>query len=246
MIFYWSYRYQLLYTAQPKIDTKGHAYTLSLQQILVGIYLAEICLIGLFSLRDATGPLIMLVVLLLATIMFNYTTNRYLAPLEQFLPADLALESEDDEQAPLLSSAEEGESDALEHAESRINRISEQTRVPSKVVSPLARFLQPHVFGSHTALKAWLRDGDFDEDEEPQYSEEDLKKAYLNPAFTSKTPIVWLAKDSIGASKHEISENEKTGLKATDQGAWVTGDGKLKWSVDNFEELPVFKKAIKW
>ena len=188
----------------------------------------------------------MLVALLIATIIFNYTTNRYFAPLEQYLPADLALESEDNEQAPLLSSAEEGESDALENAESRIDRLSERTRVPSKMVSPVARFLQPHVFGSHTALKAWLREGDFDEDEELDYSEDDLKKAYLNPAFTSKTPIIWLAKDSIGASKHEISENEKTGLTATDQGAWVTGDGKLKWSVDNFEEVPVFKKAIKW
>lgn len=188
----------------------------------------------------------MLVVLLFATAIFNYITNRYFAPLEQYLPADLALDSEDGEQAPLLSSAEEGESEALEHAESRIDRVSERTRVPSKYVSPVARFLQPHVFGSYTALKAWLRDGDFDKDDEPQYSEEDLKKAYLNPAFTSKTPVVWLAKDSIGASKHEISENEKTGLKATDQGAWITGDGKLKWSVDNFEEVPVFKKAIKW
>jgi hypothetical protein len=235
-----------LYTAQPKIDTKGHAYTLSLQQILTGVYLAELCLIGLFSLREATGPLIILVVLFITTVIFNYTTNRYFAPLEQYLPADLALEAEDDEQAPLLSTAEEGESEALEHAEARIDRVSERTRVPSRVVTPVARFLQPHVFGSHTALKAWLRDGDFDEDEEPQYSEDDVKKAYLNPAFTSTTPVVWLAKDSIGVSKHEVSENEKSGLKATDQGAWVTGDGKLKWSVDNFEEVPVYKKAIKW
>jgi hypothetical protein len=232
---------------QPKVDTRGHAYTLALQQILTGIYIAELCLIGLFSLRDATGPLLMLIVLLIATAIFNYTTNRYFAPLEQYLPADLALESEDDdEQAPLLSSAEEGESDALHNAESRIDRVAGRTRVPPKIVSPVARFLQPHIFGSHTAMKAWLRDGDFVEDDEPEYSEEDLKKAYLNPAFTSKTPIVWLAKDSIGVSKNEIGECEKAGLKATDQDAWITGDGKVKWSVETFEEVPIFKKGIKW
>jgi hypothetical protein len=237
----------LLYTVKPKIDTKGHAYTLALQQILTGIYIAELCLIGLFTLGEATGPTLMLIVLLIATAIFNYTTNRYFAPLEQYLPADLAIESEDDdEQAPLLSSAEEGESDALHNAESRIDRVAERTRVPPKVVSPIARFLQPHVFASHTAMKAWLRDGDFDEDDEPEYSEEDVRKAYLNPAFTSETPVVWLAKDSIGVSKNEIGECEKAGLKATDQGAWITGDGNVKWSVDNFEEVPIFKKGIKW
>ncbi|KAF1830421.1 DUF221-domain-containing protein [Decorospora gaudefroyi] len=245
-IFYWSYRYMLLYTVQPKIDTKGHAYTLALQQLLTGIYIAELCLVGLFSLNEATGPTLIIIVLLIATAIFNYTTNRYFAPLEQYLPADLAIESEDDEQAPLLSAAEEGESDTLHNAESRIDRVADQTRVPSHVVWPVARFLQPHVFASHTAMKAWLRDGDFDEDDEPEYSEEDLKKAYLNPAFTSKTPIVWLAKDSIGVSKNEVSENEKQGLRASDQGAWITGDAKLKWSIDNFDEVPVFKKGIKW
>jgi hypothetical protein len=236
----------LLYTAQPKIDTKGHAYTLALQQILTGIYIAELCLIGLFSLDNATGPLVMLVILFFVTAIFNYTTNRYFDPLEQYLPADLALEPEDDEQAPLLSSAEEGESDALRTAESRIDRLSNRTHVPSHVVSPVARFLQPHIFASHTAMKAWLRDGDFDEDDEPEYSEDDLKKAYLNPAYSSKTPIVWLAKDSIGVSKNEVKENEGKGLNSSDQGAWITDKGELKWSVQDFEEVPVFKKAIKW
>jgi hypothetical protein len=236
----------LLFTAQPKVDTKGHAYTLALQQILTGVYIAELCLIGLFSLDSANGPLIMLVVLFFATAIFNYTTNRYFAPLEQYLPADLALESEDDEQAPLLSSAEEGESDALQNAESRINNLSNRTRVPSRVVTPVARFLQPHIFASHTAMKAWLRDGDFDENDEPQYSEDDMKKAYLNPAYTSKTPIVWLAKDSVGTSKNEIKENEEKGLACSDQGAWITDKGELKWSVDDFEEVPVFKKGTKW
>jgi hypothetical protein len=189
----------------------------------------------------------MLVVLFIATAIFNYTTNRYFAPLEQYLPADLAMESEDDnEQAPLLSSAEEGEADALRSAESRIDRVAESTRVPLHIVSPVASFLQPHVFASHTAMKEWLRDNDFDENDEPEYFEEDLKKAYLNPAFTSKTPLVWLAKDSVGVTKNEISEIEKMGLKASDQGSWLTVDGKLKWSIDDFEEVPIFKKGIRW
>jgi len=245
-IFYYSYRYQLLYTVQPKVDTKGHCYTLALQQILTGVYIAELCLFGLFSLRKATGPTIMIAILFVATVIFNYTTNRYFAPLEQYLPADLALESSDDEQAPLLSAAEEGEADALRNSEFNIEHISNRSRLPSRVVTPVAQFLQPHIFASHTAMKAWLRDGDFDPDDVPEYSEEDLKKAYLNPAYTSKTPIVWLARDSMGVSKNEAQENESAGLKCSDQGAHIDEKGNLKWSVDDFEEVPIFKTGTRW
>lgn len=236
----------LLYTVQPKVDTKGHCYTLALQQILTGIYIAELCLFGLFSLRSATGPSIMIGVLLIATVIFNYTTNRYFAPLEQYLPVDLALESENNEQAPLLTASEEGESDALRNTESNIERISNRTHVPKKVATPVAQFLQPHIFASHTAMKAWLREGDFDADDVPEYSEEEVKKAYLNPAYTSKTPVVWLARDNMGVSKNESQENQSAGIASSDQGAWIDEKGKLKWSVDDFEEVPIFKKGTRW
>src|SRR5690348_9289618 len=99
-MFYLSYRYMLLYTVQPKIDTKGHAYTLALQHLLTGIYLAELCLMGLFSIRKATGPSIMIAVLLIITIIYNAAMNRYFKPLEEYLPLNLALSSEqgDEEQ----------------------------------------------------------------------------------------------------------------------------------------------------
>ena len=236
----------LLYTVQPKIDTKGHAYTLALQQALSGVYIAELCLIGLFSLRNATGPTVMVGILFVATVAFNYTTNRYLAPLEQYLPADQALEPDSDEQAPLLVSAEEGDADALHDAETRMHRLSSRTRIPKPLISPLARFFTPHVYASHAAMKVWLREGDFDEDDVPDYSEGDVRKAYLNPAYTSKTPIVWLARDDMGVSKHEVKENEEAGWTCSDQGAWVDEKGTLKWSVDDFEEVPIFKKGFKW
>lgn len=236
----------LLYTVQPKVDTKGHCYTLSLQHILTGVYIAELCLIGLFSLRQATGPSIMIGVLLVVTAIFNYTTNRWFAPLEDYLPVDLALESEDNEQAPLLTAAEEGESDALRNTESNIERISNRAHIPNKVATPVTEFLQPHIFANHTAMKAWLREGDFDADDVPEYTEEEMKKAYLNPAYTSKTPVVWLARDKMGVSKNETQENDSAGISSSDQGAYIDEKGNLKWSIDDFEEVPIFKKGTRW
>ena len=248
-MFYLSYRYMLLYTAQSKIDTKGHCYTLALQQMLTGVYIAEVCLIGLFSLRGAFGPTILLIILLIVTIAFNVLTNRHFAPLEQYLPADLALEvnsDEDDEEAPLLSTAEEGQSESLQREESRIHRISSAMRIPPKVTGPLAHFFEPHIFANHKAMKQWLHDGEYDEEDVPEYSDEDIRKAYLNPAYTSQTPIIWLAKDDMGVSKKEIQENEKKELKSTDEGAWVDKEGNLKWSVDDFEKIPIFKETKRW
>lgn len=239
-MFYFSYRYMLLYTVQPKIDTKGHCYTLALQQILTGVYLAELCLIGLFGLRKATGPSVMVAVLFIATVIYNAAMNRYFTPLEKYLPADLPGGSgESDEQTPLLSSAEEGEA-------SRLHRLAQHAHVPTQVADPIEHFFQPHIFASHKAMKAWLKEGDYDEDDVPEYKEEEVKKAYLNPAFTSSTPIIWIARDEPGVSKNEVEENEGVGLKATDQGAWIDEKGRLMWSVEDFGQVPIFKEAVKW
>lgn len=248
-LFYLSYRYMLLYTAQPKVDTKGHCYTLALQQMLTGVYIAELCLIGLFSLRSAFGPLILLGLLLITTIIVNLLVNRHLNPLEQYLPADLALDGssdEDSEEAPLLSAAEEGQAAAIAHEETRIQRISSAIRVSPKLTGPLARFFEPHVFASHAAMKRWIQDGDFDEDHVPEYSDEDIRKAYLNPAYTSQTPVIWLARDEMGVSKKEKSENEKRELKCSDEGAWIDEQGRVRWSVEDFVKVPVFKTTTRW
>ncbi|KAI1801214.1 DUF221-domain-containing protein [Daldinia bambusicola] len=246
-LYYFSYRYNLLFVIQPKIDTKGQAYTLALQHLLTGVYIAELSLLGLFSLRRATGPSIITGLLLIVTILYNILTNRYLAPLEQFLPSDLTTLAEgDDESAPLLASAEEGQAQST----SRIQQLAQRADVPKtiaqRIIDPIAHFFEPQVFASYQAMRSWLRDGNlFDSEEDvPEYTEEQLRKAYLNPALTSPTPLIWIAKDPMGVSQNEITENEKFGLKASDQGAWLDERGRLRWSVQDFEEVPIWKRSV--
>ncbi|OTA99726.1 hypothetical protein M426DRAFT_324910 [Hypoxylon sp. CI-4A] len=245
-LYYFSYRYNLLFVIKPKIDTKGQAYTLALQHLLTGVYIAELALLGLFGLRKATGPSIIMGILFLTTVVYNALMDRYLSPLEKFLPTDLATSAEDDESAPLLSSAEEGRAQTASH----IQRLGRQARVPhtvaERVLDPIARFFEPQVFASYKAMRLWLQDGEsFDNEEDiPEYTEEQLKKAYLNPALTSPTPLIWIAKDPMGVSSKEVAENDERGLKATDQGAWLDEKGKLRWSVQDFEEVPIWKPGV--
>ncbi|KAI8964160.1 DUF221-domain-containing protein [Daldinia sp. FL1419] len=246
-LYYFSYRYNLLFVIQPKIDTKGQAYTLALQHLLTGVYIAELSLLGLFSLRRAAGPSILAGLLFIVTILYNVLTNKYLAPLEHFLPADLAATVErDDETTPLLASAEEGQA----HATSHIQRLGQHAHIPKsvaqRILDPIARFFEPQVFTSYQAMRSWLQDGDLLNGEEdiPEYTEDQIRNAYLNPALTSPTPLIWIARDPMGVSQNEITENEKHGLKASDQGAWLDERGRLRWSSQELEEVPIWKKGV--
>ncbi|KAI0382531.1 DUF221-domain-containing protein [Hypomontagnella monticulosa] len=244
-LYYFSYRYNLLFVIQPKIDTKGQAYTLALQHLLTGIYIAELSLLGIFSLRKVTSPLVLIAILFVITILYNALMNKYLTPLEHFLPSDLATSAEeDDETAPLLSPVEEGQA----HTTSRIQRLGQRAHIPETVVErvlePIARFFEPQVFASYKSMRSWLQDGGSLDEEIPEYTEEQLQKAYLNPALTAATPLIWIARDPIGVSKNEVSENEQHGLKASDEGAWLDEEGKLKWSSQDFDEVPIWKQSI--
>ncbi|KAI0395478.1 DUF221-domain-containing protein [Xylariaceae sp. FL0594] len=245
-LYYYSYRYNLFYVIQPKVDTNGEAYTLALQHLLTGVYIAELALIGFFGLRTAKGPTIMVGLLFIVTILYNILTNKYISPLEKFLPADLVSEAADDETTPLLSNAEEGEA-------SRIHRRSESVHVPAPVakniVNPIERFFDPHVFASYQYMKSWIREGDYDdmaEDAAAAYGEEDLERAYLPPALTSQTPVIWMTRDQMGASENEVRENADHGLKASDEGAWLDEKGRVRWSELEFEKVPIWKRGVKY
>jgi hypothetical protein len=238
-LYYLSYRYNLLFVIQTKVDTKGESYTRALQHLLTGVYLSELCLIGLFGLREASGPSALMVILLIITVVYHITMNEHLGPLERYLPTDLQAE---DEERPLLE-AEGGSAtqDIDNQPESQIEHIG-RGRVPDRVLEPVAEFLEPHIFASHQVLKSWFEDP---REEPPEYSEEELRTAYLNPALTSKTPKLWLVRDEMGISKHEIQENEKEGISSTDEGATLDENNRIVWPVDDLTKVPIFKMPVK-
>lgn len=246
-LFYFSYRYTLIFMVQPKIETRGKCYTRALQQILAGIYIGELCLIGLFGLRKAKGPAIMLAVLFFATITYNILSNRYLNPLEDHFPDDM-VDAENEEQDPLLSAAEEGQAVAAgdarvdEHERSQVQRLGREMHLPQKVISPVARFLEPHVYASHQAMRAFLARTGAETEPAPEYSEEDIRKAYQNPSITSNAPLIWLPKDNYGLSKKEIESLSADNLESTDEGAWVDSKGKVEFDRINLRKLPVWKQ----
>ncbi|KFZ08124.1 hypothetical protein V502_09528 [Pseudogymnoascus sp. VKM F-4520 (FW-2644)] len=86
------YHYNLLYVYSSEVDTRGLLYPHALMQILTGVYLAEICLIGLFGIQAAFGPLLMMLMLAIFTFLIQVSLNDALGPLLYNLPRSLAVQ----------------------------------------------------------------------------------------------------------------------------------------------------------
>ncbi|OCT50030.1 hypothetical protein CLCR_06628 [Cladophialophora carrionii] len=243
-LLYLSYRYNLLYVVQVKTETRGESYSRSLQHLMTGVYLAELCLIGLFGAKKAPGPSALTTALLVATALHHYTVNKYLSPLENYVPIDAF--SDEDEERPLLRGDEDVDGPHRTQVErSRIHRLG-SGKVPAILLDPLATFLEPRIFASQEALRPWLQDPEGESEETITYTDEQIENAYLNPAITSKTPKIWLPRDKKGLSKTEVEINEKEGLPSTDEGAELDASNSIQWNHEDFSTVPIFKEATRY
>lgn len=93
-LFYFAWRYNVLFVTDTGIDTRGLIYPRAIKQLFTGIYLSEICLIGLFGASVAIGPLVLMVVFTIFTVLFHMSLNNALDPLLYNLPQSLMAEEE--------------------------------------------------------------------------------------------------------------------------------------------------------
>jgi calcium permeable stress-gated cation channel len=63
--------------------------------LLVGLYLAEICMIGLFMLKLAVGAMVLMLLFLIVTGLVHLSLNEALHPLLYNLPLTLSVETDD-------------------------------------------------------------------------------------------------------------------------------------------------------
>lgn len=101
---YLATRYNAFYVLTNNIDTQGAAYAKALQHLMIGVYLAEVCLIGLFAMNAAPGPIAMMGVFLGLTIVYHITMYRALGQLITYLPKSL----DDEDQLAMFTTVESG------------------------------------------------------------------------------------------------------------------------------------------
>ena len=95
-LFWFVYRYNTLYVTKFQFDTGGILFPRAINQLFTGIYVMEVCLIGMFFLvRDDKGTVacegqaICMIVVLILTVLFQYLLNEAFNPLFRYLPITL-------------------------------------------------------------------------------------------------------------------------------------------------------------
>jgi len=215
-LFYLAYRYNILFVTDSQIDTKGLIYPRALQQLLTGVYLAEICLIGLFAIATAIGPLILMIAFLVFTVLYHIQLNSALNPLLYNLPKSLEAEEE----------SFHGE--LLEAGEGLKEKNSESTVVPAphKKPNPFTKFFKPHVYSDYATLRRLVPHGLVDADH--LYEPNIERNAYYPPSVISETPLLWIPRDEAGISRQEAAHTSKF-IPITDEGCTLDEKNKLSW-----------------
>lgn len=242
-LFYLAFRYNMLYVYSIKIESNGACYARTLQHVSVGVYLAELCLIGLLAARGAIGPLVILVILLLATVIFHTILDRLLAPLESYLP----LEDPDAHEAePLISAYDDNDDDDDIEASPYRHHHTLPVKLSTFILRPATSYITTSIRRSRSTIAFSLHDPTAREDEPPTYTAEQIRDAYLNPALTSKTMKLWLATDEVGVSERQVERNKSVGIECSEEGAWFDERGRVEVERERLGVVPVWKNGTKW
>lgn len=253
-LFYLAYRYNILFVTDTKVDTRGLIYPRALQQLFAGVYLAEICLIGLFAVSKAIGPVVIMVVFLIFSVLFHISINSALDPLLYSLPRSLEIEEESfSGPDPEAIGAVAVHHDGVEQEGSNGRGVVQKTRGTLKKLAPggdaatvekkgniVTRFLKPWYFADYATLRQLVpRDL---VDLEQMYPEGVEANAYYPPSVASQTPLLWIPEDEAGVSKDEIAQTSKV-IPITDVGCTLDEKNKLVWDAEGARP-PIWDEKI--
>lgn len=87
-VVYVAYLHNLLFVMGTS-EGRGIFYPRAIYQTFTGLYIAQVCLLGLFVVAKAWGPLVLMVVILVVTVLVQINLQSAFAPLMHNLPRDL-------------------------------------------------------------------------------------------------------------------------------------------------------------
>lgn len=256
----------MLFVYNADIDTKGAIYPRALQQVFVGLYIAEVCLIGLFALasggstmapangdtgpdvqvysRGALGPLILMIIMLIFTALYHISLNSAMAPHLEALPKSIGAEEE------RLLAAEHGEGNGYHNGAAASKEAAHEsvadggnpalnTPAPHKAPNFFTKWLRPDIYCDYETLRRIAPQAD-----PVEYSHEVESNAYYNPAITSELGLIWIPRDPLGISREEVRDTGKV-LPITDEGAHLDEKNNIVWGSGDGEDLPpIYEEKI--
>ncbi|KAI4123378.1 MAG: hypothetical protein LQ338_005294 [Usnochroma carphineum] len=240
-LVYLAYRYNLLFVFNTDVDTKGLVYPRALQQTTTGAYLAIVCLIGLFGIKAAPGPIVLMVVFLIFIILFHMSLNSALGPLLKFLPKSLEAEEESllasEDGNGIASTAEKGNGVSTS-TDSVGPPVKDLGPAPHKKPNFITKFLRPDLYTDYHTLRRLVPRGFADISYDPVVE----RDAYYHPSISSQTPLLWVPRDEAGVSRQECRHSGKV-IPMTDEGAGFDEKGNITWDQEN-SRPPIWQEKI--
>lgn len=261
-LFYFAYRYNVLYVSNASIDTQGKTYTRALQHLTVGCYLLIVCLIGLFAMasgasRLALGPLVLMIIFLIFVILYHLSLNSAMEPLINYLPKNMEAEEEallaleptrlgtsgDDHTASAVNNGIANVDSGVESGAAQVDSAEKGLKHTSPPPAPakanfLMKFLRPDIYHDYATLRRLVPSP---LDTAP-YPEEVARDAYTHPAITSQPPLLWIPRDPLGISRQEVAHTSRV-IPITDEDAWVDENAKITWNEEKGQP-PIYEEKI--
>jgi signal recognition particle receptor subunit alpha len=273
-LIYLAYRYNMIYVHDTHVDTKGGFYARALEQLMVGVYLGELCLLGLFGIGignsvTSAGPTVLQVVLIVATIIFHVVMKRKLKKMnllddshhpQQQNDAEAGRSSEGNGMHPGYSNINSSpRKDSIRSDQALVSNYNGEVRqhtgaeavgmAPPSNTQPQRSMLKK-IFSPHTASASEISSSLTTRFRHPvpAYTRQDVLEAYLHPALAQREEVIWLARDRAGISKNEVSELTESlgshGVEVTDEGAIMNEKGKVEWDDNSVRQAPLWDHKV--
>ncbi len=240
LILYICYQNNINYVYGQAPDALGIYYVRALFQSMVGIYLGEICLMGIFAVSEAWGPVIMELIFLVATTFFHiqlnnaYDAHLKVLPNTVMRPLDGKTDTiswtnrkhDNDDQITNKAASRADYISRYIHKEVPLLIDGEHGNQEAKRTNFLVRFFKPNTYLSYTSIKSYIPDRFR---ELPNESLEYIEHAYDYKVVSEKCPKIWIPRDPMGISQ-SLAFEFKDVVEIVDTNALFDASCNIIWT----------------
>jgi len=268
-LIYIAYLHNLMFVSKPT-DGRGIFYARALYQTFTGLYLAQICLLGLFILAKTWGPVVLQVIFLLFTVFVQLSLQKAFEPLQSKLPKNMLHEQSAVDNSSFAAATVRDPSASLEkehyNGESPDPASTEDAstyRTADRVESgfnsnastetpkggSIARYFRPHLFLTPAIIRKEFLTAPIFNEQPPPLPQDVESTAYRNPVVNASNPRIWLPRDPWGLSTKQVDQLRSHDVDAVDNGSWFDIDNekkKYKFAFGTIDEIPIWDPPPKY
>lgn len=232
-LLYFAYLHNFLYVYNQTVDTGGMVFPRAIWQSFTGIYILEVCMTGLFGIRTAFPQLVLMVITIPVTAVYQILLQWKIEKKLEYLDVtDEDLEAGEGEHTASGTPTDEKGSPILGSQSNSGSMPATGNQGTGAGVAPTGS--TPGVQGSagNQAVDAVADQLAIKNAKGPQRGQSGMND-YHHPAVTAPVPVIWIPQDPLGISKEEIRDTEAAGdIKITDGGANMDEKAKMAWTED--------------